>query len=415
MAGSESASTSPERVWRRPPTFDTKMRPIVGLYVNPPSDGPVVCADECTRIAGLDIESIRTLSDRRWRTQSGSGLCEPYAASAWITSCRSASDMSDRCWPSSWPTTTKIDPIDHSVWRLPCPAIVRSMVRWSPGLSSDCTTSTNEPPDPSRLCRPTPDTEHTDQGPLRGENARNLAVPPDEPICFARGGKPSVGFNERTREDGDIAPRQPTSRTIAPYPGAADSSPPSPMPPQALTCAPLLHPSPLRATEEPLMPANFCARLGERRAEPAQRTVKVAIADLDAATVAVIVSVHVAYSADWVSSFHTDTCTWRLRCNADTFIGPDPPCRLVTSTPPRWSLCRQAASNGLRRLAPRATRRPIVSQAVGRQKSTRGQAVRSKMWCRPPRTGREITSPATGRRRDTGVSKPSDRWGRSWL
>ena len=34
--------------------------PIVGLYVNPPSDGPVVCADECTRIAGLDIESIRT-------------------------------------------------------------------------------------------------------------------------------------------------------------------------------------------------------------------------------------------------------------------------------------------------------------------------------------------------------------------
>ena len=53
------------------------------------------------------------------------------------------------------------------------------------------------------------------------------------------------------------------------------------------------------------MPANLCARLGERRAEPAQRTVKVAIADLDAATVAVIVSVHVAYSADWVSSFHT--------------------------------------------------------------------------------------------------------------
>ena len=50
------------------------------------------------------------------------------------------------------------------------------------------------------------------------------------------------------------------------------------------------------------MPANLCAGLGERRAEPAQRTVKVAIANLDTATVAVIVSVHVAYSADWVSS-----------------------------------------------------------------------------------------------------------------
>ena len=35
------------------PAFDTKMRPIVGLYVNPPTDGPVVCADECTCIQAL--------------------------------------------------------------------------------------------------------------------------------------------------------------------------------------------------------------------------------------------------------------------------------------------------------------------------------------------------------------------------
>jgi len=35
------------------PDFDVKMRPIVELYVNPPADGPVVCADEKTCIQAL--------------------------------------------------------------------------------------------------------------------------------------------------------------------------------------------------------------------------------------------------------------------------------------------------------------------------------------------------------------------------
>ena len=48
-------------------------------------------------------------------------------------------------------------------------------------------------------------------------------------------------------------------------------------------------------------------------------------------------------------------------------------------------------------------------QAVGGQKSSRGQTARSKTWCRPPRAGRETTFPSTGRRRATGVSRPSDR------
>lgn len=51
------ASIKPHRIayWKRKsdPAFDTKMRPIVGLYVNPPTDGPVVCADECTCIQAL--------------------------------------------------------------------------------------------------------------------------------------------------------------------------------------------------------------------------------------------------------------------------------------------------------------------------------------------------------------------------
>jgi putative transposase len=46
-------------------------------------------ADFATRIAGLGIESVRTpVRAPRPRTPSGRGLCEPYGASAWITSCR---------------------------------------------------------------------------------------------------------------------------------------------------------------------------------------------------------------------------------------------------------------------------------------------------------------------------------------
>ncbi len=56
-SGSSSWPPSSHRIayWKRKsdPAFDTKMRPIVGLYVNPPSDGPVVCADECTCIQAL--------------------------------------------------------------------------------------------------------------------------------------------------------------------------------------------------------------------------------------------------------------------------------------------------------------------------------------------------------------------------
>jgi len=51
------ASIKPHRCsyWKRrtDPNFDVKMRPIVDLYVHPPTDGPVVCADEKTCIQAL--------------------------------------------------------------------------------------------------------------------------------------------------------------------------------------------------------------------------------------------------------------------------------------------------------------------------------------------------------------------------
>jgi transposase len=42
--------------WKRStdPNFDTKMRPIVELYLNPPDDGPVWCIDEKTCIQALE-------------------------------------------------------------------------------------------------------------------------------------------------------------------------------------------------------------------------------------------------------------------------------------------------------------------------------------------------------------------------
>jgi len=52
------ASLKPHRCayWKRrtDPDFDVKMRPVVQLYVNPPTDGPVVCADEKTCIQALE-------------------------------------------------------------------------------------------------------------------------------------------------------------------------------------------------------------------------------------------------------------------------------------------------------------------------------------------------------------------------
>ena len=51
------ASMKPHRCeyWKRAtdPAFDAKMRPIIDLYLHPPSDGPVWCADEKTRIQAL--------------------------------------------------------------------------------------------------------------------------------------------------------------------------------------------------------------------------------------------------------------------------------------------------------------------------------------------------------------------------
>jgi hypothetical protein len=61
----------------------------------------------------------------RWML-SGNELCGPYAASAWTTSCRRASSMSERYCPSSRATTTRIDPIDRCGWRLRCRASGRS-------------------------------------------------------------------------------------------------------------------------------------------------------------------------------------------------------------------------------------------------------------------------------------------------
>ena len=54
----ERASLKPHRCdyWKRAtdPLFDEKMRPIIDLYLHPPSDGPVWCADEKTSIQALE-------------------------------------------------------------------------------------------------------------------------------------------------------------------------------------------------------------------------------------------------------------------------------------------------------------------------------------------------------------------------
>ena len=51
------ASIKPHRCayWKQPIDldFETKMRPVIDLYLHPPSDGPVVCADEKTCIQAL--------------------------------------------------------------------------------------------------------------------------------------------------------------------------------------------------------------------------------------------------------------------------------------------------------------------------------------------------------------------------
>jgi transposase len=54
----KGADLKPHRCeyWKRKtdPQFDAKMRPIVDLYLNPPSDGPVWCFDEMTCIQALE-------------------------------------------------------------------------------------------------------------------------------------------------------------------------------------------------------------------------------------------------------------------------------------------------------------------------------------------------------------------------
>jgi transposase len=51
------AAIKPHRCayWKQPidPNFDAKMRPVIDLYLHPPADGPVVCADEKTCIQAL--------------------------------------------------------------------------------------------------------------------------------------------------------------------------------------------------------------------------------------------------------------------------------------------------------------------------------------------------------------------------
>jgi transposase len=53
----KAAAIRPHRCayWKQPidPDFAAKMRPIIDLYLHPPSDGPVVCADEKTCIQAL--------------------------------------------------------------------------------------------------------------------------------------------------------------------------------------------------------------------------------------------------------------------------------------------------------------------------------------------------------------------------
>jgi transposase len=51
------AAIKPHRCayWKQPidPDFEAKMRPVINLYLHPPADGPVVCADEKTCIQAL--------------------------------------------------------------------------------------------------------------------------------------------------------------------------------------------------------------------------------------------------------------------------------------------------------------------------------------------------------------------------
>lgn len=51
------AAIKPHRCayWKQPidPNFEAKMRPIIDLYLHPPGDGPVICADEKTCIQAL--------------------------------------------------------------------------------------------------------------------------------------------------------------------------------------------------------------------------------------------------------------------------------------------------------------------------------------------------------------------------
>jgi transposase len=53
------AAIKPHRCayWKQPmdPNFEIKMRPVIELYLNPPADGPVVCADEKTCIQALRL------------------------------------------------------------------------------------------------------------------------------------------------------------------------------------------------------------------------------------------------------------------------------------------------------------------------------------------------------------------------
>jgi len=52
-----AAAIKPHRCayWKQPidPNFEAKMRPVIDLYLNPPADGPVVCADEKTCMQAL--------------------------------------------------------------------------------------------------------------------------------------------------------------------------------------------------------------------------------------------------------------------------------------------------------------------------------------------------------------------------
>lgn len=66
-----AATLKPHRhtYWKKKidPEFDAKMRPIIDLYMNPPADGPVVCADEKTSIQALSRRFPDQLPDRPGR------------------------------------------------------------------------------------------------------------------------------------------------------------------------------------------------------------------------------------------------------------------------------------------------------------------------------------------------------------